>query len=77
MADLIRWFTAQYRGECKACGATFEEGADVGYLNDELVGYGCCQGLGVPDPALPHGKTAQDRCDQCFLVHSSLQEDCE
>lgn len=78
MADEIKWMAAQYPGNCRACGDRFEEGADIAYLDDEIVGYECCRGLGTEtNPYMPHGKTAADRCNECFCVHSPGQTECE
>jgi hypothetical protein len=31
----------------------------------------------APIPVLPRGKTAKDRCDKCFIIHTPGQDGCE
>lgn len=84
MPNEIRWFSAQYRGECAACGKWFHPGDNIGYLVDnELVGEECCAGIGTNlnewafKNIWPTGKTIADMCPKCFLIHSEGQTECE
>lgn len=53
---------------------------------DQLIARACCgDGLGVTDAELmsrnkpvrvmPPGKTARDRCNRCFMIHTAAQGD--
>lgn len=79
--DLIKWFPAQLPGSCIACGASFADGEDIGYVDDELVGFSCCAGIGNfmtgSSLIMPRGMVPSDRCDICYIVHSPGQEECE
>lgn len=37
-----RRFRAAYPGDCNSCLAEFDEGEEVGYVDDELVCEACC-----------------------------------
>jgi len=84
-------FQAQYRGFCNPCGYDIKPGEFIvnhpkaGYVHEE-----CAEDVGkvtqndangrepnvrLPD-VMPHGKTATDRCDRCFIIHATGQVDC-
>jgi hypothetical protein len=78
-------FAAKFPGSCARCGTSFDAGADVFYADGELVALDGCdevsddeaQSLSPDIPVMPRGKTKQDRCDRCFIIHASGQVDCE
>ena len=37
-------FSARYPGECNGCGAEFDEGDPIGYVDDEINCEDCCEG---------------------------------
>jgi hypothetical protein len=85
-------FPARYDGMCLPCGEPIVQGEsitnhpDAGYVHED-----CAEDVGKTpqtaverrvrdDPAratMPRGKTARDRCDRCFMVHSPGQAGCE
>lgn len=82
-------FPATYSGRCGGCNEVFAPGTYVFYAapDDVLTVVECCGDLDEPpsaesevtpvDKVMPRGKSAADRCDRCFLVHSSGQDGCE
>lgn len=84
-------FQARYRGFCMPCGSDIEPGEfitnhpDAGYVHEECAedvgkvvqidAHGREPGFRVHD-TMPHGKTASDRCDRCFIVHATGQTEC-
>lgn len=78
--DTVNWFYAKRPGNCKSCGQQFLLNSLIGYMDGELVGKDCCGGLsmfGQLKSLIPHGKTAKDYCRNCFMVHATLQTECE
>jgi hypothetical protein len=86
-------FPAKFRGLCLPCGEDIHVGDfirshnEAGYVHEE-----CFDEVGTDLPfrsesrkedepiinaALPRGKSAKDRCDKCFMIHASGQEECE
>lgn len=75
----LRWFVAIYPGWCKECGVSFLPGDEIAASENYYVGHKCCKGEGK-DPnktVMPTGKTKEDRCGDCFMIHSNGQEECE
>lgn len=78
-------FPARYTGRCGNCDEVFIEGAEVFYAppDDVLMGVECCGEVAAidsrstvsevtpADKVMPRGKSARDRCDQCFQVPAS------
>lgn len=82
---------AKYSGLCIPCGEDIKVGEfitlhkDAGWIHEECVD---TVHTALPDrdpefftkrriiPVMPHGKTASDRCDRCFIVHASGQMEC-
>lgn len=83
MKILSRWFGARWDGRCAACRKPFYAGDLIAYQSDEnfettFVALMCCEGKGLDTPAvMPKGKTAVDKCPECFMVHSPGQKGCE
>lgn len=81
---MLRWFSAKYKGECNACGKKFEVGAQIAFMateessEDVLVAEWCCGGSGfeVLQPLMPRGKTKEDVCPDCFIIHATNQTEC-
>jgi len=85
-------FQARFRGFCNPCGYDIEPGEfivahpDAGYIHEDCIDdvgkidrSGDTNGREHPGrvrPVMPHGKTAADRCDRCFLIHSTGQTEC-
>lgn len=84
-------FPANYNGLCIPCGEDIKRGemivvSDVGYVHED-----CREDVGKapempaksrssrPDhtATIPRGKTAADRCDSCFIIHTPGQNGCE
>lgn len=86
--DIGRPFPAKYAGKCHGCDELFEAHAMVRYQDGELYADHTCSSDGpvyvterrsdgrTPINVMPTGKTARDRCDQCFIVHATGQRDC-
>lgn len=83
-------FQARYKGLCLPCGEDIHKGEwltthpEYGYIHEECTDVEPAQSQGEsrsarsPIPSvLPRGKTAKDRCDDCFMVHSDGQDGCE
>lgn len=85
-------FLAQYAGTCRGCGEVFDAGSEVQYTSassgPDVIVAECCFGaaeINVETSAtqtrdrltMPRGKTAADRCDRCFIIHTAGQEGCE
>lgn len=84
-------FPAKYSGLCIPCGEDIKPGEylithpDAGFIHED-----CAEDVGKASqihdepvtrgprarPVMPHGKTASDRCNQCFIVHSLGQAGC-
>lgn len=73
------WFAAKYRHRCSACNSPIEVGDMIAKVDGAYVGLECCTGTvnASFDSLLPHGKTPKDACPKCFIVHSSMQTECE
>lgn len=81
-------FQAKYSGECYGCGEPFEVGTMLRYKDDNLYVDHTCDSDGpvyvtekrsdgrAPINVMPTGKTARDRCDQCFIIHTTNQTEC-
>lgn len=83
-------FQAKYRSLCVPCGEDIQPGeyitnhAEHGYIHEECTDVESPQHHGEPSPpssrtivTMPRGKTARDRCEQCFMVHATNQRECE
>lgn len=82
-------FPARYAGRCGNCDESFAPGDEVFYAppDETLTGVECCGHVSESRPAtpevtlvdqvMPRGKTAKDRCDRCFIVHTPGQTGCE
>jgi hypothetical protein len=80
-------FQARYSGLCLPCGEDIKPGEWLtthpqhGHIHEECTDIDPPEGSSregrAPSTVLPRGKTAQDRCGACFLVHSTGQEQCE
>lgn len=76
--SVLNWFSAKHPGMCTGCGAQFKEGVDIAYLDGAIVARDCCAGTGVRlEQVMPRGKSTKDACPECFLIHSTLQTECE
>lgn len=90
----MKTFPARYPGLCLPCGEDIQQDDEIthhevtGYVHVHCVDDADAQAPSLPrdrrDPSvrtvdvMPHGKTARDRCDRCFLVHTAAQGDeCE
>lgn len=85
-------FPARYSGLCIPCGEDIKPGesiinhSDAGYIHEE-----CAENVGKvaqthdareaavhrTRPVMPTGKTAKDRCNKCFIIHTAGQDGCE
>jgi len=75
---VLNWFSAKHPGNCCGCGIRFKEGVDIAYLDGAIVARDCCMGTGVMlEKIMPRGKSPKDYCRKCFLIHSTLQTECE
>lgn len=85
-------FKAKYTSDCPACDDQIDMGNMVTVVETprgRVVVHLGCEGFDVvpdhtappdytnPTVLMPRGKTAKDRCDDCFMVHSSGQQGCE
>jgi hypothetical protein len=84
-------FEARYRGFCNPCGYDIKPGEfivnhpEAGYVHEECaeeVGKAIQIDANGREPngriraTMPHGKTAADRCDRCFIIHATGQTEC-
>lgn len=84
-------FSARYPGQCLPCGEAIKVGEAItnhpehGYIHEECTDVEPAESAAderttVPRerPTMPPGKTARDRCDRCFLIHTAAQgSDCQ
>lgn len=84
-------FQAKYKGFCIPCDEDIFPGEWItdhpkhGYIHEECTDIEAPsqkREKATPDGSprvdvLPRGKTAKDRCNRCFMVHSTGQADCE
>lgn len=87
-----REFAAHWRFVCTCCGEVQPEGTVAQYGPDGQIrsvepdhtpGGEAYESNGdsfnrsrAPIAVMPRGKTAKDRCERCFIVHSPGQEGC-
>lgn len=89
---MSKQFTARWPFACGCCGVEQAEGTIAEYGSDGMLrnveadhtsdDYGS-ESHGEPlagrtrhIEVMPRGKTAQDRCNRCFIVHATNQEEC-
>lgn len=81
-------FTAQYAFRCGGCDEPCDAGTSAEYVDGVVFSSedGCVGAQMSSDGSetivarhrtMPHNRTAADRCDLCFMIHSQGQEDCE
>lgn len=86
-------FKAQYTSDCLGCGSQIDKGNVITFVHTErgrvVVHLGCEENALPTGPrhddsehvsiaeVMPRGKTAKDKCDRCFMVHSPGQNGCE
>lgn len=84
-------FKARYEGRCPSCDNAIGIGMNVTMVDTDLgrvvIHESCAEDGEIhvetrtrvdhTTGTMPRGKTAADRCDRCFLVHSPGQETCE
>lgn len=85
-------FITQYPFTCGCCQQEFPAGTAAYYDDRSVLrnadgehewageaiqidAHGQEAGFRIRD-TMPHGKTAQDRCDRCFIIHASGQTEC-
>lgn len=84
-------FQAKYDSRCPSCGNAISVGDDVTMVDSDR-GRVTVHVQHVEDgemyvevqewtdrttATMPRGKSASDRCNRCFIVHASGQEECE
>lgn len=84
-------FGARYQTRCPACGNSILPGHEIETVGGDRLEYvhaECAEEYAPeprdyaapkskkPIPVMPHGKTAADRCEACFIVHASGQREC-
>jgi hypothetical protein len=84
-------FQARHKTVCDSCGDDIHPGDPItGVTGVGFVHEGCVEDaskapqMGTPRQravdltvtTMPRGKTARDRCDDCFMVHSPGQDGC-
>jgi hypothetical protein len=85
-------FPARYHGLCFPCDQSIQQGDSIvnhpvhGYIHEDCQWDADSIAESDPEPrnrsshtpvTMPRGKTARDRCERCFLIHSTGQVDCE
>src|SRR5262245_36189767 len=86
-------FRAKYAGACPSCEDDIDKGDMVSFVrtsSGRVVVHEPCAGFDVsedpeekdvdhtnPRIVMPRGKTARDRCNGCFMIHSPGQTGCE
>lgn len=80
-------FIAKYRFSCGRCGEQHDPGTEAQYEPDTstVSAMECVEAYESPvegsaptyrpDRVMPRGKTAKDRCNRCFMVHTAGQGD--
>jgi hypothetical protein len=87
-----RIFEAKYPFTCVCCDERFPAGTMAYYDSQSLLRNGEADHIwpvgssqsdangrepnGRLHDVMPHGKTATDRCDRCFIIHATGQVDC-
>jgi len=89
---MSRTFPARWAYTCACCGVEQLEGTLSAYNDQGLLrsvepdhtpdDFGSQLGVQGSDDnrrgieVMPRGKTAADRCDKCFMIHSTGQTEC-